>query len=123
MNNPLQGRLTHRPVTALSLPLELPTRTLSRPLSLPLPLVGTALRAATVRTLVTRMPKPVKLEVPTLQEGSMDNKNNTQWGGANGGAGGDFWTELSNTNSLLGQLQEQIQAVRTAHQTSLVSVI
>lgn len=43
-------------------------------------------------------------------------------GGVNGGAGEDFWTELSNTNSLLSQLQEQIQAVRTAHQTSLVSV-
>jgi hypothetical protein len=27
---------------------------------------------------------------------------------------------LSGTNSLLGQLQEQIQAVRTAHQQSLV---
>lgn len=44
-------------------------------------------------------------------------------GGANGGAGEDFWTELSNTNSLLSQLQEQIQAVRAAHQSSLVSVI
>lgn len=35
--------------------------------------------------------------------------------------GGDFWSELSGTNSLLGQLQEQIQAVRTAHQQSLTS--
>ena len=43
-------------------------------------------------------------------------------GGAGGDVlgGGDFWSELSGTNSLLGQLQEQIQAVRTAHQQSLV---
>jgi syntaxin 1B/2/3 len=46
-----------------------------------------------------------------------------QQGYAAGGAavgGDDFWSELSSTNQLLGQLQEQIQAVRTAHQQSLV---
>ncbi|TYJ58774.1 hypothetical protein B9479_000610 [Cryptococcus floricola] len=42
-------------------------------------------------------------------------------GGVNGGGGGDFWTELTNTNSALSQLQEQIQAVRQAHQASLSS--
>ncbi|WVQ94534.1 hypothetical protein IAU59_001613 [Kwoniella sp. CBS 9459] len=41
-------------------------------------------------------------------------------GGA-AGAGGDFWSELTTTNTLLGQLQEQIQAVRSAHQSSLTS--
>ncbi|WVO18033.1 hypothetical protein L204_105731 [Cryptococcus depauperatus] len=42
-------------------------------------------------------------------------------GGMNGGAGGDFWGELSATTSLLSQMQEQIQAVRAAHQASLTS--
>lgn len=37
------------------------------------------------------------------------------------GAGGDFWSELSATNGNLSQLQEEIQAVRSAHQQSLVS--
>lgn len=37
------------------------------------------------------------------------------------GAGGDFWSELSATNSTLSQLQEEIQAVRSAHQQSLTS--
>jgi hypothetical protein len=43
--------------------------------------------------------------------------------GGGGGApqGEDFWSELSSTNALLSQLQEQIQAVRSAHQQSLVS--
>jgi len=44
--------------------------------------------------------------------------------GANGASvvgGNDFWAELSSTNSALSQLQEEIQAVRTAHQQSLVS--
>ncbi|WVF67089.1 hypothetical protein IAT40_001834 [Kwoniella sp. CBS 6097] len=41
--------------------------------------------------------------------------------GAGGAAGGDFWSELTTTNTLLGQLQEQIQAVRSAHQSSLTS--
>ncbi|ORY23429.1 t-SNARE, partial [Naematelia encephala] len=36
-------------------------------------------------------------------------------------AGGDFWSELSNTNANLSTLQEQIQAVRSAHQQSLTS--
>lgn len=81
MNNPLPDLPTHRPVTVLSLPLELRTRTPSRRLSLPLPLVGTALRAVTVRALVTRMPKRVKLEIPTLQEDNMDSKNSMQWVG------------------------------------------
>jgi len=40
-------------------------------------------------------------------------------GGANGG--GDFWGELSATQSNLSQLQEEIQAVRAAHQQSLTS--
>ncbi|WWD16669.1 hypothetical protein CI109_101099 [Kwoniella shandongensis] len=39
----------------------------------------------------------------------------------NGATGADFWSELSTTNSLLSQLQEQIQAVRSAHQSSLTS--
>ena len=34
--------------------------------------------------------------------------------------GGDFWSELSSTNANLSMLQEQIQAVRSAHQQSLV---
>jgi len=38
-----------------------------------------------------------------------------------GAGGGDFWGELTSTNSNLSQLQEEIQAVRTAHQQSLVS--
>jgi hypothetical protein len=42
-------------------------------------------------------------------------------GGAGVGAGGDFWAELSATQSNLSQLQEEIQAVRSAHQQSLVS--
>jgi syntaxin 1B/2/3 len=40
--------------------------------------------------------------------------------GGQPGGGEDFWSELSATNSLLSQLQEQIQAVRSAHQQSLV---
>ncbi|WRT65565.1 uncharacterized protein IL334_002510 [Kwoniella shivajii] len=44
-------------------------------------------------------------------------------GGVNGGqiGGGDFWSELSTTNTLLGQLQDQIGQVRQAHQASLTS--
>ncbi|KAK4686054.1 hypothetical protein P7C73_g4078, partial [Tremellales sp. Uapishka_1] len=44
-------------------------------------------------------------------------------GGVNGGAaaGGDFWSELSSTQSMLSELQERIQAVRAAHQQSLNS--
>ncbi|OCF30344.1 syntaxin 1B/2/3 [Kwoniella heveanensis CBS 569] len=38
-----------------------------------------------------------------------------------GATGADFWSELTTTNTLLGQLQEQIQAVRSAHQSSLTS--
>ena len=48
-----------------------------------------------------------------------------QGGYANGGAvtgGGDFWAELSSTNSNLSALEEQIQAVRSAHQQSLVRI-
>lgn len=61
---------------------------------------------------------------PYAQQGQQ--QYGQQQGYAAGGAGGagqeqDFWSELSATNSLLGQLQEQIQAVRTAHQQSLVS--
>ena len=44
--------------------------------------------------------------------------------GANGGGAGtgnDFWSELTSANSALSTLQEEIQAVRTAHQQSLVS--
>lgn len=41
--------------------------------------------------------------------------------GASAVAGGDdFWGELSSTNNNLSSLQEQIQAVRSAHQQSLV---
>ncbi|KAK1920984.1 putative syntaxin [Papiliotrema laurentii] len=40
--------------------------------------------------------------------------------GAGAGAG-DFWSELSATNGNLSQLQEEIQAVRSAHQQSLTS--
>jgi hypothetical protein len=42
-------------------------------------------------------------------------------GGGGAAQGEDFWSELSSTNALLSQLQEQIQAVRSAHQQSLVS--
>ncbi|WWC99149.1 hypothetical protein V866_006044 [Kwoniella sp. B9012] len=44
-------------------------------------------------------------------------------GGVGGGptAGADFWSELSTTNSLLGQLQDQIGQVKQAHQASLTS--
>ncbi|WWC87744.1 uncharacterized protein L201_002636 [Kwoniella dendrophila CBS 6074] len=43
-------------------------------------------------------------------------------GGVGGGQGGaDFWAELSTTNTLLGQLQDQIGQVRQAHQASLAS--
>ena len=41
--------------------------------------------------------------------------------GAGAGAG-DFWSELSATNGNLSQLQEEIQAVRSAHQQSLVRI-
>lgn len=44
--------------------------------------------------------------------------------GANGGGAGtgnDFWSELTSANSALSTLQEEIQAVRTAHQQSLTS--
>lgn len=46
-------------------------------------------------------------------------------GGGNGmvAGGGDFWSELSSTNANLSMLQEQIQAVRSAHQQSLVRMI
>jgi syntaxin 1B/2/3 len=53
-----------------------------------------------------------------------NNQYGQQTGYAQGGAapavGGDFWSELSDTNSNLSSLQEQIQAVRSAHQSSLV---
>lgn len=39
------------------------------------------------------------------------------------GAGGDFWSQLTETNQNLSSLQEQIQAVRQAHQQSLVSTL
>nr|XP_018264578.1 syntaxin 1B/2/3 [Kwoniella dejecticola CBS 10117]OBR86736.1 syntaxin 1B/2/3 [Kwoniella dejecticola CBS 10117] len=43
-------------------------------------------------------------------------------GGAGAGVGGgDFWSELSTTNSLIAQLQDQIGQVRQAHQASLTS--
>ncbi|GFZ42757.1 hypothetical protein JCM24511_00475 [Saitozyma sp. JCM 24511] len=42
-------------------------------------------------------------------------------GGGGAAQGEDFWSELSSTNALLSQLQEQIQAVRSAHQQSLSS--
>ncbi|WVO24134.1 uncharacterized protein IAS62_005498 [Cryptococcus decagattii] len=60
-------------------------------------------------------------ENPYATGGQYGQQEQYAMGGINGGAGEDFWTELSNTNSLLSQLQEQIQAVRTAHQTSLTS--
>jgi len=43
-------------------------------------------------------------------------------GVGNGQQGGDFWSELTNTNQNLTLLQEQIQAVRSAHQKSLVRI-
>jgi hypothetical protein len=45
-----------------------------------------------------------------------------QQGYAQSGAPGgqDFWSELNQTNGSLGELQEMIQAVRAAHQQSLV---
>ncbi|BEI82455.1 hypothetical protein CcaverHIS002_0303230 [Cutaneotrichosporon cavernicola] len=42
-------------------------------------------------------------------------------GAGNGAGGGDFWSELNNTNALLGDLQQAIQAVRTAHSQTLNS--
>lgn len=42
-------------------------------------------------------------------------------GAGNGAGGGDFWSQLNNTNALLGDLQQAIQAVRTAHSQTLVS--
>ena len=41
--------------------------------------------------------------------------------GNGAGGGNDFWGELSSANANLSTLQEQIQAVRAAHQKSLVS--
>jgi syntaxin 1B/2/3 len=41
-------------------------------------------------------------------------------GGVGNAQGGDFWSELQSTNQNLSLLQEQIQAVRAAHQKSLV---
>lgn len=42
--------------------------------------------------------------------------------GQAGAGGGDFWSELTSTNQNLSLLQEQIQAVRSAHQQSLVRI-
>lgn len=55
------------------------------------------------------------------QQGQYGQQEQYAMGGLNGASGADFWSELSSTNSLLSQLQEQIQAVRTAHQQSLTS--
>ncbi|ORX36320.1 putative syntaxin [Kockovaella imperatae] len=54
--------------------------------------------------------------------GNYNQYNQQSYGAGNGApAGGDFWAELSSTNTNLAQLQEEIQAVRTAHQQSLAS--
>ncbi len=50
-----------------------------------------------------------------------DQYANRSNGAGAGATGHDFWGELSATNSALSTLQEEIQAVRTAHQQSLVS--
>lgn len=58
------------------------------------------------------------------QEQGYSHGGHQQSGGYGNGApsgGDDFWGELSATNSNLSSLQEQIQAVRSAHQQSLVS--
>lgn len=58
------------------------------------------------------------------QQYGQQDQSATGANGANGAAGGvggnDFWAERSSTNSALSTLQEEIQAVRTAHQQSLV---
>lgn len=43
----------------------------------------------------------------------------TETGGGVGG--GDFWSQLTDTNNLLAQLEQEIQAVRNGHQQSLNS--
>lgn len=55
------------------------------------------------------------------QYGQQDQYANRSNGAGAGATGHDFWGELSATNSALSTLQEEIQAVRTAHQQSLVS--
>lgn len=55
------------------------------------------------------------------QQGYAAGGNGVGAAGVSGGGITDFWSELSSTNALLGQLQEQIQAVRQAHQQSLTS--
>ena len=56
------------------------------------------------------------------QQGQYGQQQAYSTGGyANGAGGGDFWTELSATNQSLATLEQEIQAVRAAHQQSLVS--
>lgn len=60
---------------------------------------------------------------PYAQQQQYGQQEQYAMGGAgNGQQGGDFWSELTNTNQNLTLLQEQIQAVRSAHQKSLVSL-
>jgi syntaxin 1B/2/3 len=58
---------------------------------------------------------------PYAQQQQYGQQEQYAMGGVGGQAGGDFWSELTTTNQNLSLLQEQIQAVRTAHQKSLVS--
>jgi hypothetical protein len=60
---------------------------------------------------------------PYAQQQQYGQQEQYAMGGVGNGqsGGGDFWSELTNTNQNLTLLQEQIQAVRSAHQKSLVS--
>ncbi len=58
---------------------------------------------------------------PNSQGGYAQGGGYAAGGAGNGAGGGDFWSELNNTNALLGDLQQAIQAVRNAHSQTLVS--
>jgi syntaxin 1B/2/3 len=59
---------------------------------------------------------------PYAQQQQYGQQEQYAMGGA-GAQGGDFWSELTSTNQNLTLLQEQIQAVRSAHQKSLVGLL
>lgn len=53
--------------------------------------------------------------------GGLNSPNPYSDGLNGGGAGGDFWSQLSATNAELDALQEKIRSVSQAHQQTLVS--
>lgn len=53
--------------------------------------------------------------------GGLNSPNPYSDGLNGGGAGGDFWSQLSATNAELDALQEKIRSVSQAHQQILVS--